>query len=94
MKKLFIFVFCLMSYLGFSQTIEQNWNFHAIEKDGKEIIAIDESDAFHLKDGKFKYTLVAKDSLQAEGTYIHQNNLLIFLQFLRMFLILKVLRLY
>ena len=78
MKKIFIFVFCLMSYLGFSQTIEQNWNFHSIEKEGKEIIAIDESDAFHLKDGKFKYTLVAKDSLQAEGTYIHQNNLLIF----------------
>lgn len=78
MKKLFVFVFCLISYLGFSQTIEQNWNFHSIEKEGKEIITIDESDAFHLKDGKFKYTLVAKDSLQAEGTYIHQNNLLIF----------------
>jgi len=78
MKKIFILIFCLISYLGFSQSVEQNWNFHSIVKEGKEIISIDESDTFNLKDGKFVYGLVAKDSLLAEGNYIHQNNLLIF----------------
>jgi len=78
MKKGFILIFCLLSFLGYSQTIEQNWNFHSIVKEGTEIISIDESDTFHLKEGKFKYTLVAKDSLLAEGNYIRQNNLLIF----------------
>ncbi|MEQ6123149.1 nucleoside transporter C-terminal domain-containing protein [Pseudotenacibaculum sp. MALMAid0570] len=78
MKKSIILVFCLISFFGFSQSIEQNWNFHSIEKEGKEIIEIDESDAFNLKEGKFSYTLVAKDNLKAEGSYIHQNNLLIF----------------
>ena len=78
MKKAFILIFCLISYLGFSQTIERNWNFHSIVKEGKEIINIDESDAFKIKEGKFNYTLVAKDSLLAEGSYVHQNNLLIF----------------
>jgi CNT family concentrative nucleoside transporter len=67
-----------MSFLGFSQTIEQNWNFHSIVKEGTEIITIDESDTFNLNDGKFSYSLVAKDSLLAEGNYIRQNNLLIF----------------
>lgn len=78
MKKGFILIFCLLSFLGYSQTIEQNWNFHSIVKEGTEIITIDESDTFNLKDGKFSYTLVAKDSLLAEGNYIRQNNLLIF----------------
>ena len=78
MQKGFILIFCLLSFLGYSQAIEQNWNFHSIVKEGTEIISIDESDTFHLKEGKFKYTLVAKDSLIAEGNYIRQNNLLIF----------------
>ena len=64
--------------MGFSQSVEQNWNFQSIEKQGENIIPIDNTDTFTLKDGKFNYSLVAKDSLRAEGTYIHQNNLLIF----------------
>jgi CNT family concentrative nucleoside transporter len=78
MKKLCVLLFCLIGYVGFSQSLEQNWNFKSITKDGAEIIAIDENDAFILGDGKFSYSLVAKDSLIAEGSYIHQNNLLIF----------------
>lgn len=69
---------CLISFVSFSQSIEQNWNFQSIEKQGENIISIDNTDTFTLKDGKFNYSLVAKDSLRAEGTYIHQNNLLIF----------------
>lgn len=78
MKKLVLLVFCCMSFLGFSQSVENNWRFSAIEKDGASIFSIDESDVFYLKDGKFNYSLVAKDSLTASGTYIVQNNLLIF----------------
>lgn len=78
MKKLLVLIFCLFSIVGFSQTLEQNWRFSSVEKEGKEIVKINENDSFNLKDGKFHYSLVAKDSLHAEGTYIHQNNLLIF----------------
>lgn len=78
MKKFFMLFICLISFVSFSQSIEQNWNFHSIEKQGENIISIDNTDTFTLKDGKFNYSLVAKDSLRAEGTYIHQNNLLIF----------------
>jgi len=78
MKKLCILLFCLIAYTGFSQSIEQNWNFKSITKNGEEVVAIDDQDSFNLKGGKFSYSLMAKDSLLAEGTYIHQNNLLIF----------------
>ena len=53
MKKLLILVFCLMVSLGFSQSIEQNWNFHSIVKDGQEIIEIGENDSFTLSEGTF-----------------------------------------
>ncbi len=78
MKKGLILIFYLISFLGYTQTIDQNWQFHSIVKEGKEIIQIDDSDTFNLEDGKFNYSLVAKDSLIAEGNYIRQNNLLIF----------------
>ena len=77
-NRLLILFVCMMSYVGFSQTIEQNWRFTSVEKDGVELLKIEEGDQFNLKEGKFSYSLVAKDSLQAEGSYIHQNNLLIF----------------
>ena len=35
-------------------------------------------DEISKRSGKFHYSLIEKDSLKAEGTYIHQNNLLIF----------------
>ena len=78
MKKIIVLIFCLVTLVGFSQTIEQDWHFSSIEKEGKEIVNIGESDHFVLNGGKFKYSLAAKDSLFAEGTYIRQNNLLIF----------------
>lgn len=78
MKKILVLVFCWISLSVFSQSVENNWRFSAIEKAGKSIIAIDASDIFYLKDGSFEYSLVAKDSLRAKGSYILQNNLLIF----------------
>ncbi len=78
MKKFFTLLICLMGFVGFSQSIEQDWNFKSIQKGGQDVFTIDKNDTFILKDGKFNYSLVAKDSLRAEGSYIHQNNLLIF----------------
>lgn len=78
MKKILLLVLCCVSLSVFSQSIENNWRFSAIEKEGKSIVEIDAEDTFYLKDGNFEYSLVAKDSLRAKGSYIVQNNLLIF----------------
>jgi CNT family concentrative nucleoside transporter len=78
MRKILVFVFYIMSFTGFSQDIEQQWNFTSVEKtDGLSILEIDKSDVFTLLDGQFKYSLVGKDNLKASGNYIYQNNLLI-----------------
>jgi CNT family concentrative nucleoside transporter len=78
MRKILVFVFYIMSFTGFSQDIEQQWNFTSEEKtDGLSILEIDKSDVFTLLDGQFKYSLVGKDNLKASGNYIYQNNLLI-----------------
>ena len=62
-----------------AQTIEKEWRFESIKKNnGTSLVEINSTDSFTLSEGKFTYSLAAKDSLVAEGTYIHQNNLLIF----------------
>jgi len=67
------------SMVTFGQSIEKKWNFSSITTtDGSSVVAINPSDVLNLTEGNFNYSLVAKDSLQANGNYIHQNNLLIF----------------
>ncbi len=79
MKKLFIFIMLCASMVTFGQSIEKKWNFSSITTtDGSSVVAINPSDVLNLTEGNFDYSLVAKDSLQANGNYIHQNNLLIF----------------
>ncbi|CAI8436143.1 MAG: Putative nucleoside permease NupX [Flavobacterium sp. SCGC AAA160-P02] len=79
MKKYLVITVCFFSILIQAQTIEKEWIFESIKKiDGTSVLEINSSDSFHLSEGRFTYTLEAKDSLVAEGTYIHQNNLLIF----------------
>lgn len=79
MKKIIVLFFCLMSVIGFSQNIDKQWNFSTIEKTNGTVVApTGENDLFTLSDGKFNYNVDAKDSLKASGTYMHQNNLLIF----------------
>ncbi|WP_299124099.1 nucleoside transporter C-terminal domain-containing protein [uncultured Tenacibaculum sp.] len=79
MKKLFTFIMLCASIVTFGQSIEKKWNFSSITTtDGNSVVTINPSDVLHLTKGDFKYSLVAKDSLQAGGNYIHQNNLLIF----------------
>ena len=78
MKKILVFVFCLISVIGFSQNIDKQWNFSSIEKtDGTIITSTGANDLFTLTDGKFNYNIAAKDSLKALGTYMYQGNLLI-----------------
>ena len=61
------------------KSIEKDWKFESIKKtNGTSLIDINSNDDFNLKNGEFYYSLVAKDSLVAKGSYIHQNNLLIF----------------
>ncbi|MEN8858542.1 MAG: nucleoside transporter C-terminal domain-containing protein [Flavobacteriaceae bacterium] len=79
MKKHLVVMLCFFSIFAFGQTIEKDWKFESIKKnDGTSIVDINSNDSFNLKEGNFRYSLVSKDSLVATGTYIHQNNLLIF----------------
>ncbi|MGG8495280.1 NupC/NupG family nucleoside CNT transporter [Tenacibaculum sp. TC6] len=79
MKKVLTFLMLCVSIVTFAQSIEKKWNFSSITTtDGESVVAINPVDIFTLSEGNFNYSLVAKDSLQASGNYIHQNNLLIF----------------
>ncbi|MGB1042876.1 MAG: NupC/NupG family nucleoside CNT transporter [Tenacibaculum sp.] len=79
MKKIFIFLMLFASIMTFGQSIEKKWGFSSITTtNGEKVVDISATDVLDLSKGAFNYSLVAKDSLQAEGNYIHQNNLLIF----------------
>lgn len=68
-----------VTMITFGQSIEKKWNFSSITTtEGDSIVTINSADVLNLSEGKFNYSLVDKDSLQASGNYIHQNNLLIF----------------
>ena len=78
----FVLPFLLFTFFGISTaqntTIEKSWHFASIENEmGDSLFTISESDSFQLKDGRFTYSLIAKDSLKASGDYIFQNNLLV-----------------
>ncbi|CAM1351350.1 NupC/NupG family nucleoside CNT transporter [Tenacibaculum halocynthiae] len=79
MKKLFTLLMLCVSIVTFSQSIEKKWNFSSITTtEGKEVVSINQNDVFELSKGEFCYSLEAKDDLKSSGSYIHQNNLLIF----------------
>ncbi|WP_435261375.1 NupC/NupG family nucleoside CNT transporter [Tenacibaculum sp. nBUS_03] len=79
MKKLFTLLMLCVSIVMFGQSIEKKWNFSSITTtEGKEVVSINQNDVFELAKGEFCYSLEAKDDLKSSGSYIHQNNLLIF----------------
>lgn len=78
MKKNILLLLFLASTIVFSQNIEQNWRFSSIQKEGKELFEIDKNDIFYLKDGKFHYSLLAKNRVYAEGSYSFDKNQLFF----------------
>lgn len=62
-----------------AQNLEKKWQFETIESESNEsFFNVTEHDTLVLNQGKFSYTLKAKDDLKARGDYIHQNNLLLF----------------
>ena len=79
MKKYFVLFLFFTSIFLKAQSIEKEWKFESIKNnDGISLVEINSSDSFSLNEGEFKYSLIAKDSLEAEGSYTYQNNLLIF----------------
>ena len=72
------FLFLFLSTLTSAQELDISWSFSSIKNQNKEsLFEIDSTDTFTLDKGAFEYQLKAKD-LKASGTYIRQNNLLIF----------------
>ncbi len=78
MNKVFIFIMLCLSVVTFGQSIEKKWSFSSITTtDGSSVVDVNPLD-LDLSKGSFNYFLAKKDSLKATGSYIHQNNLLIF----------------
>ena len=79
MKKLFPFLFVITSFVTFSQELNKDWSFTSVKNGaGVELFSIDKTDLFSIDGDKFSYSLLDKDSLKASGSFIKQNNLLIF----------------
>lgn len=79
MKYFFTSLIVLISFITFGQSIDQEWQFNAIEKNNTSVLDIDsEIDFLILQNNQFEYQLSAKNNLKAKGDYILQNDLLIF----------------
>ncbi|MEY8847970.1 nucleoside transporter C-terminal domain-containing protein [Psychroserpens sp. XS_ASV72] len=79
MKHLFLAIAAIFFglNLGFTQELEKNWQFDAIQNEnGQTLFNISEGDSLSLKEGKFNYFLKAKGDLSASGDYTFQNNVL------------------
>ncbi len=78
-RLLLLGAFLFFSQLHIAQTIEKSWSFSSItNQENQTLFEINpERDSFVFDNGKFQYFLTAKDSLQASGDYMIQNNLLV-----------------
>ena len=78
MKNLFLIAFCFISVSFFSQDLEQDWKFNTVTKsDGTSLLQSEEAKFFSLVDGKFEFPDFGAYE-RASGTYLQQNNLIIF----------------
>lgn len=80
MNKLFVFLLaCLfITSINEAQELDRTWKLQSIESDNQTLLPVTKSDSLVLNNSTFLYTLNSKDSLQASGDYIVQNNLLVF----------------
>lgn len=81
MKSLLLTLTLLLTGLfATSQEIEKTWNFDRISNaQGSQVVEVNpEMDVLTFSDNRFTYSLLAKDSLQAAGDYMLQNDLLVF----------------
>lgn len=78
-KRIALILLVFLQSLGHSQQLEKNWVYTSIENDaGNAVLAINpQTDKFQFEDGTFHYSLEAKDKLNASGTYLHQQKLLV-----------------
>lgn len=78
-RLLLLSVFLFFSQLQVAQTIEKSWTFSSItNQDNQSLFEINaEKDSLVFENGKFQYSLTAKNNLEASGDYILQNNLLV-----------------
>ena len=79
MTKLFKVLFILLISISFinAQNLEKTWQFESIKDEvGTSLFHIVESDTLVLNNGRFNYSLQAKNNLKANGDYVHQNNIL------------------
>ncbi|MEX0997497.1 MAG: nucleoside transporter C-terminal domain-containing protein [Flavobacteriaceae bacterium] len=78
-RLLLLCAFLFFSQLQITQTIEKSWTFESItNQENQALFEINPAkDSLVFNSGKFQYFLTAKDSLQASGDYIVQNNLLV-----------------
>ncbi len=76
----FTAIFFGFSTSALSQSIENSWKIDAVKnQEGINLYDIEPStDSLQLKNGEFYFSLKAKDSIDASGNYLVQNNLLIF----------------
>ena len=76
----FTAIFFGISSIAFSQSIEKTWQIDAVKnQEGINLYNIETTtDSLTLNNGEFSFSLKAKDSVNASGNYLVQNNLLIF----------------
>lgn len=76
----FTAIFFGITTTALSQTIEKTWQIDAVKnQEGINLYNVNAStDSLQLKNGEFSFSLKAKDSVNASGNYLFQNNLLIF----------------
>ena len=80
MRKILFVTLSLLIYGSImGQSIEKNWEFSEItDKTGHSFISVNkQEDYLKLENGIFELRLSAIDSLNSEGDYIYQNNLLV-----------------
>ena len=79
LKRLLRFSLLLFSIIIHGQTIEGQWQFESISKDGNALFEINpETDLLTLEAGNFTYTLEAKNNLSASGSYLIEESVLSF----------------
>ncbi|WP_334111765.1 nucleoside transporter C-terminal domain-containing protein [Paucihalobacter sp.] len=80
MNKLFVFLLaCLFATsINEAQELDRTWKLQSIDSDNQTPLPVTKNDSLVLNNSTFLYNLSSKDSLQASGDYIVQNNLLVF----------------
>lgn len=76
----FTAIFFGITTTALSQSVEKTWQIDAVKnQDGINLYNVDnKTDSLQLKNGEFSFSLKSKDSVNASGNYLVQNNLLIF----------------